>query len=68
MRGRGEGSIRQRKRADGTVYWEARVRINGPQVSFYADSKSGAQPLARQARSDAERGVGARREAITVEA
>jgi integrase len=68
MRGRGEGSIRQRRRADGTVYWEARVRINGPQVSFYADSKSGAQAMARQARADAERGVATRRDTITLEA
>ena len=67
MRGRGEGSIRQRKRADGTVYWEARVRISGPQVSFYADSKSGAQALARQALVDAERGIVHATATMTVE-
>jgi hypothetical protein len=64
MRGRGEGSIRQRRRADGSVYWEARIRINGPQQSFYADTKSGAQAKARQARADAERGVAARRQEV----
>lgn len=67
MRGRGEGSIRQRHRADGTVYWEARARIGGAQHSFYADSKSAAQAKARQARADAERGLGASRETLTVE-
>ena len=68
MRGRGEGSIRQRRKADGTVYWEARVSIEGRQVSFYGESKSGAQAKARQARADAERGVMAPKENMTTEA
>ena len=67
MRGRGEGSIRQRRRADGTVYWEARVSIAGRQVSFYDESKSGAQAKGRQARADAERGRTTPRATLTVE-
>lgn len=67
MRGRGEGSIRQRRKADGTVYWEARVSIHGRQVSFYAPSKTEAQAQARQARADAERGRATPRANLTVE-
>ncbi len=56
-RGRGEGSIRQRRRADGSVFWEARVSINGKQRSFYDDTKTGAAAKARAAKVDSERGV-----------
>jgi len=68
MRGRGEGSIRQRQRKDGSVFWEALVSIHGRQKSFYDDTKSGAMALARQARADAERGKGVSLESLSVEA
>jgi len=56
-RGRGEGSIRQRRRADGSAFYEARVTIHGKRVSFYDDTKTGAQAKARAARADADRGI-----------
>lgn len=67
QRGRGEGSIRQRRRADGSVFWEARARINGPQVSFCDDTKTGAMAKARAARSDAERGLRKAPSTLTVQ-
>lgn len=54
MRGPGQGSIR--RRASGL--WEARASIGGRQRSFYDHSKSAAMAKARQARTDAERGLG----------
>ncbi len=68
MRGHGEGSVRKRIRADGSVFWEARVRINARQFSFYDDTKTGALAKARQARVDAERGLARPRASLTVEA
>jgi integrase len=56
MRGRGECTVRQRARANGGSYWEARASIHGRQVSFYAATKTAALAKARQARADAERG------------
>jgi len=50
MRGRGEGSIRQRQRKDGSVFWGARVTIHGRQKGFFDDTKSGAMAKARRAR------------------
>jgi len=66
MRGRGEGSIRQRTRKDGSTFWEARVVVDGRQCSFYADTKSGAMAKSRAARSDAERGMSKPRDGVTV--
>jgi len=66
MRGRGEGSIRKRRRADGTVSWEARIRIFGRQHSFYDDTKSGAMAKAHQARADSVRGNPVHQDSITV--
>lgn len=68
MRGRGEGSIRQKHRKDGSVFYEARAFIDGRQVSFTADSKTGALTKARQARSDWERGTARTPGTVTVEA
>jgi len=62
MRSHGEGSIR--KRRNGT--WEARVSIDGRQVSFYAPSKTAAMAKARQARANAERGSGLVLPTVTV--
>ncbi len=56
-RGRGEGSIRQRRRADGSMYYEVRMSINGKQRSFTHDTKTGAMAKARSAWSDAERSM-----------
>lgn len=56
-RGRAEGSIRQRRRADGSVFWETRVSIDSKQRSFYDDTKTGAAAKARAAKVDSERGV-----------
>lgn len=56
MRGPGEGSVREKRRADGSVFYEARASIHGQQRSFCADTKSGAMAKARAARADAERG------------
>lgn len=56
MRGPGEGSIREKRRKDGSVFYEARASIHGQQRSFCADTKSGAMAKARAARADAERG------------
>lgn len=67
MRGRGEGSVRQRRRKDGSAYWEARVRFAGQRACFYDDTKSGALAKARQARSDSERGVARVTATATVE-
>ena len=68
MRGRGEGSVRKRTRADGSVYWEARATLHGRQKSFYDDTKTGAMAAARQARTDAERGRLQPTDALPVEA
>lgn len=66
MRGRGECSVRQRQRANGSSYWEARASIHGRQVSFYAATKTAALAKARQARADAERGVAVLLPTVTV--
>jgi hypothetical protein len=66
MRGWGEGSIRRMQNRDGTVYWEARVTVDGRQRSFYGDTKTGAAAAARQARADAERGMAQPRGTLTV--
>ena len=66
-RGRGDGSVRQRRRADGSAYYEARVSIHGKQVSFYDDTKTGALAKARAAKIDADRGSIQAPGAITVE-
>jgi hypothetical protein len=68
MRVRGEGSIRQRRRANGTVFWEARAVKNGHRVSFHDDAESAAMAKSRQARADAERGRRQTKESLTVEA
>lgn len=56
MRGPGEGSVREKRRADGSIFYEARASIHGRQKSFCADTKSEAMAKARAARADAERG------------
>lgn len=66
-RGRGEGSIRQRRRTDGSVFWEARVSIDSKQRSFYDDTKTGAAAKARAAKVDSERGVIRPLQSVTVQ-
>ncbi len=64
--GRGRGGARPRHRANGTVYYEARVSIRGKQTSFYAETKTGAEAKARAALVDADRGVVKPNDAILV--
>lgn len=50
------GDPRERRHADGSIYYEARAMINGRRVSFYDGTKTGARTQADEARVDARRG------------
>ena len=64
-RGRGDGSVRPRRRADGSCSYEVRVYIHGKRISFYDDTKTGAKAKAHEALVDATRGVVAPPKSIT---